>query len=46
VFEKKVLRIFPPKKDERTSGYRKLHNEELHNFCCLLSVVRMIKASG
>jgi hypothetical protein len=32
VFEKRVLRrIFGPKKDEVTGGWRKLHNEELHN---------------
>jgi hypothetical protein len=28
-FEK---RIFRPKKGEATGGWRKLHNEELHNF--------------
>jgi hypothetical protein len=33
VFENKVLRgIFGPKRDEVTEGWRKLHNEELHNF--------------
>jgi hypothetical protein len=32
VFEKRVLRrIFGPKRDEVTRGWRKLHNEELHN---------------
>jgi hypothetical protein len=32
VFEKRVLRrIFGPKKDEVTGGWRKLHNKELHN---------------
>jgi hypothetical protein len=31
VFEKRVLRrIFGPKRDEVTGGWRKLHNEELH----------------
>jgi hypothetical protein len=25
-------RIFVPKNDEDTGGWRKLHNEELHNF--------------
>jgi hypothetical protein len=33
VFEKRVLRkIFGPKRDEVTGEWRKLHNEELHNF--------------
>jgi hypothetical protein len=33
VFENRVLRgTFGPKRDEVTAGWRKLHNEELHNF--------------
>jgi hypothetical protein len=33
VFENRVLtRVFGPKSDEVTGGWRKLHNEELHNF--------------
>jgi hypothetical protein len=32
VFENRVLRrIFGAKMDEETGGWRKLHNEELHN---------------
>jgi hypothetical protein len=32
VFENRVLRrIFVPKRDEVTGGWRKLHNERLHN---------------
>jgi hypothetical protein len=32
VFENRVLRrIFGPKRDEVTKGWRKLHNEGLHN---------------
>jgi hypothetical protein len=32
VFENRVLRrIFGSKMDEVTGGWRKLHNEELHN---------------
>jgi hypothetical protein len=31
-FENRVLgRIFGSKRDEMTGGWRKLHNEELHN---------------
>jgi hypothetical protein len=34
VFENRVLRrIFGPKRDEVTGGWRKLHNEELRDFC-------------
>jgi hypothetical protein len=34
VFENRVLRrIFGPKRDGVTGGWRKLHNEELHNLC-------------
>jgi hypothetical protein len=29
--EHKLRRIFGPKRDEVTGGWRKLHNEELHN---------------
>jgi hypothetical protein len=45
VFENRVLRrIFGPKRDEVTSGWRKLHNEELHGLCSSPSIVRVIKA--
>jgi hypothetical protein len=33
VFENRVLRrVFGPMRDEETGGWRKLHNEELHDF--------------
>jgi hypothetical protein len=45
VFENRVLRrIFGPKRDEVTGGWRKLHNEELHNLHSSPSVTRMIKS--
>jgi hypothetical protein len=45
VFENMVLRrIFGPKRDEVTGGWRKLHNEELHNLYCSPSIIRMIKS--
>jgi hypothetical protein len=45
VFESRVLRrIFEPKRDEVTGGWRKLHNEELHGLYSLPSVVMVIKA--
>jgi hypothetical protein len=45
VFENRVLRrIFGPKRDEVTGGWRKLHNEELHDLYSSPSTVRVIKA--
>jgi hypothetical protein len=45
VFENRVLRrIFGPKRDEVTGGWRKVHNEELHNLYSSPSVIRMIKS--
>jgi hypothetical protein len=41
VFEKRVLRIFRPKRDEGTRGWRTLHNEELHNSYSSPSIIRM-----
>jgi hypothetical protein len=44
VFENRVLRrIFGPKRDEVTGGWRKLHNEELHNLYSSPNIVRIIK---
>jgi hypothetical protein len=41
VFENRVLkRIFGPKRDEVTGGWRKLHNEELHGLYSSPSVVK------
>jgi hypothetical protein len=40
----RVLRgIFGPKRDEVTGGWRKLHNEELHNLYSSPSIIRMIR---
>jgi hypothetical protein len=42
VFQNRVLRrIFKLKKDEVTGGWRKLHNEELHNLYTLRNIIRM-----
>jgi hypothetical protein len=44
VFENRMLRrLFGPKKDGMTGGWRKLHNEELHNLYSLSSIIRIIK---
>jgi hypothetical protein len=45
VFENKVLRrVFGPKGDEVTGGWRKLHNEELHDLYSSPSIIRIIKS--
>jgi hypothetical protein len=38
-----LRRIFGPKRDEVTGGWRKLHNEELHNMYSSPNIIRMIK---
>jgi hypothetical protein len=44
VFENRVLRrIFGPKREEETGGWRKVHNEELHNLYSSPSIIRMNK---
>jgi hypothetical protein len=35
---------FGPKRDEVTGDWRKLHNEELHNFYSSPNIIRMIKS--
>jgi hypothetical protein len=43
VFENKLLRrVFGPKRDEVTGGWRKLHNEELRDLYCSPSIIRII----
>jgi hypothetical protein len=44
LFENRVLRIFGPKRDDVTGGWRKLHNEELHNLYSSPRIIRMIKS--
>jgi hypothetical protein len=45
VFKNRVLRrIFGSKRDEVTGGWRKLHNEELHDLYSSPSIIRMIKS--
>jgi hypothetical protein len=44
VFENRVLRrIFGPKGEEETGGWRQLHNEEIHSLYSSLSIIRMVK---
>jgi hypothetical protein len=41
VFENRML--FGPKRDEVTGGWRKLHNEELHDLYSTLNIIGIIK---
>jgi hypothetical protein len=44
-YENRALRrIFGPKRDEVIGGWRKLHNEELHNLYSSPSIIRMIES--
>jgi hypothetical protein len=43
VFKNRVLRrIFGPKWVEVTGGWRKLHNEELHNFYSTPNIISLV----
>jgi hypothetical protein len=45
VFENRLLRrIYGPKRDGVTAGWRKLHSEELHNLYSSPSIIRIIKS--
>jgi hypothetical protein len=39
-----LRKIFGPKRDEVIGGWKKLHNEELHDLYCLPSIIRIIKS--
>jgi hypothetical protein len=42
VFENKVMRrIFGPKREEVAGGWRRLHNEELHNLYASPNIIEM-----
>jgi hypothetical protein len=46
VCENRVLRRkFVPKRDEIIGGWRKLHNEELHNLYSLPNIIRLRKST-
>jgi hypothetical protein len=43
VFKNRVLRrIFEPKREEMAGGWKRLHNEELHDFCASPNIIRVI----
>jgi hypothetical protein len=44
-FENRVLRtIFGPKSEEVVKGWRRLHNEELHNLYASQNIIKVIKS--
>jgi hypothetical protein len=44
-FENRVLRrIFGPKREKVAGGWRRLHNEELHNLYAPTNTIRVIKS--
>jgi hypothetical protein len=46
VFVNRLLRkIFGPDREEVVGGWRKLHNEELHNLYTSLNITVVIKSS-
>jgi hypothetical protein len=39
-----LRRLFAPKREEMAGGWRRLHNEELHNFYISPSIIRLTKS--
>jgi hypothetical protein len=47
VFENRMLRrIFGPKREEVAGGWRRLHNEELHNSYVSPYIIRVLSQEG
>jgi hypothetical protein len=44
MYDRALRRIFGPKRVEVTRGWRKLHNEELHNLYSSPNIIRMIRS--
>jgi len=45
VFENRMLgRVLGPKREKVTGGWRRLHNEELHNLYASPNIVRVINS--
>jgi hypothetical protein len=45
IFESRVLRrIHAPRRDETIGGWRKQHNDELHNLYSSTNIIRIIKS--
>jgi hypothetical protein len=43
VQEQVAREIFKPTKEEVTGGWKKLHNEDLHDLCILCSTIKVMK---
>jgi hypothetical protein len=41
-----ALRVFEPKMEEVVGGWRRLHNEELHNFYNSTNIIRVFKSGN
>jgi hypothetical protein len=41
--DRELRRIFGPKREEVAGGWRRLHNEELHNLNASPYIIRIIK---
>jgi hypothetical protein len=39
-----LRRTFGPKREEVAGGWRRLHNEELHNLYASLNIIRVVKS--
>jgi len=45
IFKNMILKkIFEPNRKDLAGGWRKLHTEMLHSFCCLPSIIRVINS--
>jgi hypothetical protein len=44
VYKNRVLRIFGPKREEVAGGWRKLHNNGLHNLYTSPNIIRVIES--
>jgi hypothetical protein len=44
MYDRVLRRIFGPRREEVKGGWRKLHNEELHNLYSSPNVIRMIRS--
>jgi hypothetical protein len=44
VENRRMRRIFGPKREKMKAGWKKLHNWDLHNFHCSLNIIRLINS--
>jgi len=43
-FPNRPLRIFAPKREELVGGWRRMHDEELHNLYTSPNIIRAVKS--